>query len=350
MLDATERSEQVPPVRFGVIGAGRWGRRHIEAIRGTPNAILSGVVTASAESARRVEAELGVRAFSDYRDLLSEQGLELDVVDVVAPNSVHANIAIASLTAGHDVLLEKPMGLSVTECDAVLSAAAAARRALFIGHEYRLSPLWGRVKTEIEAGSIGDAMVVEIHLWRRSFRPGSGGWRHDEGRVGSWLLEQTVHFFDLARWYLSSHGDPTSVFARTYGRGGGSLKENVAAVVSFPGDAYAVITQTSAGAGHDQLAEVVGTRGSLRLTWSADNDQSNDAGVLLELVRDDVPTQIVVTAEASEEGDLRREIAAVVNSLRHGSAPFADGVDGRWAVRMCLAAEASARHGHVRTV
>ena len=66
----------------------------------------------------------------------------------------------------------------------------------------------------IDAGAIGDPQYALIELWRNPYRPGADGWRYDIERVGDWILEEPIHFFDLARWYFAGSGEPVSVYAR----------------------------------------------------------------------------------------------------------------------------------------
>ena len=60
----------------------------------------------------------------------------------------------------------------------------------------------------IDAGAIGEPQYALIELWRRPYRLGADGWRYDINRVGNWILEEPIHFFDLARWYFAGVGDP----------------------------------------------------------------------------------------------------------------------------------------------
>ena len=338
-----------PNIRFGLVGSGRWGACHAEAIRHTPGAELAAVAVSSPDSARRVGAELGVPAFAGWQEMLARPDLALDAVDVVAPNVLHAEIALAALEAGLHVLVEKPLATTLPDCDAIVEAGRRCGRTVAVGHELRLSPLWGRLKDEIAAGRIGRPLSCSIHLWRRSFRAGADSWRHDPSRVGSWILEEPIHYFDLARWYLADLGEPTAVYARANGRGG-ELQETVAALVSFPQGGFAAISQTTAGAEHHLLAQLVGTDASLRLVCSGASDRSETPTYRLELAREDLAVALALADAPTETGDLRRQIAALVRCLETGAAPPADGEDGRRAVRLCLAAEESARTGREITL
>ena len=335
-------------VRFGLVGSGRWGACHADAIRHTPGAELAAVAVSSPESARRAEAELGVPAVVGWQELLARPDPALDVVDVVAPNVLHAEITLAALEAGLHVLVEKPLATTLPDCDAIVAAARRRDRVVAVGHELRLSPLWGRLKHEIAAGRIGQPLSCAIHLWRRSFRGGSGGWRHDPARVGSWILEEPVHYFDLARWYLAALGEPRAVYARANGRSP-DLNETMAALVSWDGG-FAAISQTTAGAEHHLLAEVVGRDASLRVVWSGVSDRSETPTYHLELADGDAREVVPLAGTPTETGDLQEEIARVVRSVTTGEPPPADGHDGRWAVRLCLAAEESARSGREVTL
>lgn len=190
-------------VRFGLIGYGAWGQRHAKAIESTAGAELV-AVSARSETSRASSqaAHPTVPVYGDYRDLLARD--DVDIVDVVVPNYLHGPVAAAALEAGKHVLLEKPMATTAAECRDLQALAAENRRLLMLGFELRLSELWGGVKKLIDDGELGEIRYVLIELWRRPYRRGSDGWRYDIERVGDWILEEPVHFFDLARWYCAS--------------------------------------------------------------------------------------------------------------------------------------------------
>src|SRR3984893_12223409 len=192
-------------MRFGLIGYGLWGRHHAAAIAKAPGADLAAIACASEATAAAAHRDFpGVRVDIGYQGLLARR--EIDAVAVVGPNHLHAEIGVAALEAGKDVLLEKPMATTLADCDRLLAAARARGRGRAIGHELRHSAQYGRVKAMIDAGEIGTPTYAAFSLFRFPFRPGSTGWRYDVTRVGSWILEEPVHFFDFIMWYFESLG------------------------------------------------------------------------------------------------------------------------------------------------
>ena len=340
--------------RFALVGYGAWGLHHAQAIAHAPGAALTAIATRTEASRARARAEHpGVAVVADWRACLARP--DVDVVDVVVPDALHEEIAVAALEAGKHVLLEKPMATTLAGCDRILAAARAAGRVLCVGHELRLSSQWGAIRGLLDAGRLGRPMHVFVSLWRRPYRDGSDGWRYDRARVGSWLLEETVHYVDLALWYLESLGPPVSVVAagNSKGREAG-LYDNFSALVRWPDRAYAAITQTLVGFGHHQAVHVVGTAGSVRATWSAGMDRTRQAAVAVEVLegltgaeRFDIgrPRPLELAAPSGELYELEAEIAAMVEAVRTGRT-FMTGEAARRAVAVCLAADESARAGH----
>src|SRR4051794_27828243 len=198
--------------RVALAGFGAWGQMHARAVQAIPEADLVAVFCHGDASAEAAERTLpGVRRFRSYWTMLDASGF--DAVIVAVPNNLHAEYAIAALEAGAHVILEKPLGISVEECDAVLAAAGASGRQVAVNHELRVSHQWGRIRALIAAGELGRVTHQHFSLFRHAFRRGSGDWRYDRARVGSWILEELVHFVDLVLWYARDNGRPAEVHA-----------------------------------------------------------------------------------------------------------------------------------------
>jgi len=333
---------------FGLVGHGLWGAHHARAIAATPGARLAAVAERSEEgraAARQAYPEVPV--FDDYRRLL-DCG-EVDVVDVVVPSHLHFEVAKAALEAGKHVLVEKPMTLTVQHCDELLALADAEGKVLAVDHEMRLSSLWGRVKQLIDDGVAGTPQYVLLELSRFPYRLGSEGWRFDIHRVGNWILEEPIHFFDLARWYFQDVGDPVKVYARANSRQPGhpELQDNFSTVMDFSGGGFAVISQTLAAFEHHVTCKVAGTEGAIWANWSAPDARHPEPVFGLRYASGD-PDKVIEVPYASVTGEvveLRQQIESLVRCVRDGAPAVATGLDGKWAVVMCLAAQSSVDQG-----
>jgi myo-inositol 2-dehydrogenase/D-chiro-inositol 1-dehydrogenase len=335
-------------VRFGLIGFGAWGSHHARAIAESPHAELVAIAVRSPE--RQAEARQrhpSTQVVADYHQLLDRADLE--VVDVVLPSDLHFPVATDVLRSGRHLLLEKPMALRLADCEELNRLARERQRLLAIGHEFRLSSLWGKVKEMIDAGAIGEPLYALIELWRNPYRTGADGWRYQLNRVGNWILEEPIHFFDLARWYFSFAGTPTSVFARANARRPDhpELQDNFSAILNFPQGAYALISQTLSGFEHHQVAKITGTGGALWASWSGAMDRTFHPTFSLKYFDGKQTSDVSITKITGEVYELNDEIGQVAQAVRGCGAVAATGEDGLWSVKMCLKAQESVERGCV---
>ncbi len=325
--------------RFGLIGYGAWGSHHARAIAAVPDAELIAIAAHSETSCARAAADHPqAHVTADYREMLARN--DLDVVDVVVPSHLHHAVAKDVLLSGRHLLLEKPMCLDLGGCDELIALARDRGKVLAVGHELRVSSLWGRVKELIDAGAVGEPLYALIELWRRPYRPGSDGWRYDAVRVGDWILEEPIHFFDLARWYFAGVGEPVSVAASANGRRPDrpELHDNFTATVAFPKSRYAVVSQTLAAWEHHQTVKLTGTDGALWASWSGATDRTFEPTFSLKVMRGDAVEVEPITTPSGEVYELVEQVGRVAAAVRTGAAVACTGEDGRWAVALCLKA------------
>jgi myo-inositol 2-dehydrogenase/D-chiro-inositol 1-dehydrogenase len=338
----------VAAVRFGLIGYGAWGSHHARAIAQTEGAVLVAVAARSPESRAAAQAaHPAVTTHADYRELLARA--DIDVVDVVLPSDLHLEVGQAVLAAGKQLLMEKPMALSVEGCRQLDALAQAQGKLLAVGFEMRLSELWGQVQRLIAAGAVGVPRYALMALWRRPYRPGSQGWRYDIRRVGNWVLEEPVHFFDLARWYFAPLGEPLSVYAKASPQRADhpELQDNFTALVAFPQDGHVVITQTLSAFEHHQVVQLTGTDGALWASWHGALDRDLHPAASLKHFDGKQVREVPLARPTGEVYELEDEIGSMVRAMRDGGPLAATGRDGIWSVALCQAAQESIASGGV---
>ena len=333
-------------LRFGLVGHGLWGTHHARAITKTQGARLVAIAERAEEGrAAANEAYPQVDVYDNYRHLLARD--DIDVVDVVIPSHLHYEVARAALEADKHLFLEKPMVLTLEHCDDLVTLAKKKQKLLAVDHEMRVSALWGKVKQLIDDGLVGTPQYVLAELSRFPYRLGSEGWRFDINRVGNWILEEPIHFFDLARWYMGEFGQPVSVYARANSRQPDhpELQDNFTTILNFSGGGYAVVSQTLAAFEHHVTCKVTGTRGAIWANWSAPDARHPEPIFGLRYGDHNQIEEIPFENVTGEVVELEDQIAAIVRSVREGTPPPASGEDGRWSVLLCLAAKESVDTG-----
>lgn len=337
-------SSAATPVRFALAGFGAWGKFHAQSIDGNPEAQLVAITApseASREEARKLYPEAQV--FADSLEMIAQA--EFDIIDIATPSHTHREIALAAMAKGKHVLLEKPMAITLDDCKAIVAGARQYGVHLAVGHELRLSSQWGRIKEIIDTGTIGDPQYVLVELSRKPYRLGAGGWRYDQSRVGSWVLEEPIHFFDLARWYLESSGDPVELHAYANSRDPQrpTLFDNFSAMFKYANGSYAVVSQTLAAFEHHQTVKVSGTKGALWAAWSGALDRTLEPEYFLKVFDGERLETVKLEKHSGEVFELREEIAQCIEMVRSGKKPIATGLDGLWSAGLCLVAEESIR-------
>ncbi len=112
-------------VRWGIIGLGWFGEVHAEVLATSPGIELAAVCTRRPKRLADVADRFQVaRRYTDYRQMLADP--DLDVIGITTHVNDHRDIAIDALQSGKHVFLEKPMALTLSDCDQILAAAEAA--------------------------------------------------------------------------------------------------------------------------------------------------------------------------------------------------------------------------------
>jgi predicted dehydrogenase len=133
------------PIKVGVIGVGYLGRFHAEKYAHLKDTELVGVADLNEGRAQEVAEALGTRVFTDYRQLLPE----VDAVSVAVPTSVHFPVVQDALAAGCQVLVEKPISVTVAEADELVRLARERGLILMVGHLERFNSAMEELKARV---------------------------------------------------------------------------------------------------------------------------------------------------------------------------------------------------------
>ncbi len=180
-----------PALRAGIIGAGWIGRRHAETLAGRDDVVVAAVCDSDTGRAGEVAALSGARVFSDWRDMLG--GGLLDVLWVCTPPLAHAGPAVAALTAGLPVYLEKPIARTVQDAALIVAAAASGRAVCAVGYQWRAVGVLGELRAALADRTVG--FLVAQSVGGTESRP----WFLSKAAGGGNLLERGSHHIDLAR-------------------------------------------------------------------------------------------------------------------------------------------------------
>jgi myo-inositol 2-dehydrogenase/D-chiro-inositol 1-dehydrogenase len=203
----------------------------------------------------------------------------------------------------------------------------------------------------IEEGATGSAQFATIDLWRRPYRLGAEGWRYDPALVGSWILEEPIHFFDLGCWWLRESGGPVSVYARANRLPSSppGLWDNLSAIVNFESGSHLTVTQTLAAAEHHLAAKIIGEAGAALAFWDGEMDRTEHPACSLKLARDGRVAEIPI-ASSGELFELRAQLAHFARVIRGETQPAITAEEAALAVAVCEAAERSIQSGRPEAI
>jgi myo-inositol 2-dehydrogenase/D-chiro-inositol 1-dehydrogenase/scyllo-inositol 2-dehydrogenase (NAD+) len=329
----------VSQLRIVMVGAGRAGLVHAQNLtEHIPDALVVAVVDDEPDRAKSLARRVGATSYHTTLDEALEQ-TRFDAVVISTPTFTHRDFAMLAAGAGKHVFCEKPMALTVDECDDMIHAARRSEVALQIGFMRRFQDEFVEARRRIAAGDVGEPMVI------KSLTRGPGlppPWAWDLKKSNGMLAEVNSHDFDCVRWLVGS--DITRVYAETANMKGASrgvetanFYDNAVVALRFANGAVGTIDGTCpADYGYDARVEIVGSEGLLIVGDLRGQPiieaRSRDVGAITPLHR--------TWPDRFEQG-YRDEMRSFVDVALSGERPAVTGEDGRHAVSAVQAANRS---------
>ena len=251
-----------------LIGCGRAGMIHAwNFVNRIPGAALVALADPVAEALKSASDELGVKnTYLDYHDALARG--DVDAVVVVSPTKYHHDIVLDAAAAKKHVLCEKPLAMTEAECDEMIAMCAKNSVKLQVGFMRRFDESFMAAKNMIDAGEIGDVVLVKSHT-RGPSTPQP--WMYDIHKSNGPLAEVNSHDIDTLRWFTGSEFKSLYAIGSNYRcpeatRDFPDFYDNVLLSASFANGAQGCIDGAQGvGYGYDAETEVLGTKGVIRV-------------------------------------------------------------------------------------
>lgn len=329
-------------LKVGILGAGFMGGTHARAFAKQPQVQIVGISSQSADKAARLAAEVGAQPFTDAMALATRP--EIDAISITLPTHLHQDYAVAALNAGKHVLVEKPMALTIDECDTMIEAARKNNRTLMVAHVLRFWPEYVALADFLQAGQLGRPLSVTAS--RLSTRPNWGEWFANPDWTGGAVLDLHIHDLDILNWLF---GPPQTIYAQGL-RGPAGGWDHMLTVADYNGVKAFVEGSVLLPAGYPftMTLWVLCEYGSVEFTFRAGGTgvetgtSSGTSLVVYEAGREPRPLPV-----AAGDG-YERQVAHFVESLRQGRPPDQGTAgQGRLAVLAALAVRLSLETGQV---
>jgi len=326
------------PVRVCLVGAGRAGKVHANSLSNhIPAGELVSVVDPVPEALNSTGDEFGVHARFESLEVALEWG-KFDAVVITTPTHTHKPLAVMAAEAAKHIFLEKPMALTLAECDEIIAAVEGEGVFVQIGFMRRFDPDFVVAFERIQAGEIGRPMIIKSLTHGPNLPP---PWSRDL-ESGGILAEVSSHDFDCVRWMMGSNLE--RVYAETAnfkGEARGvdvpSFYDNVLVNIRFESGGLGCISGICpCEYGYDARVEIVGERGIMQI-----GEMKGQAVVVCTDRNQGLITPICRLWPERFAWGYIREMEHFIHCIETDTPPTVDGIDGRWAVAGVLASAKS---------
>lgn len=339
---------QAADIGVCVIGSGRAGMIHaVNFAKNVPGARIAAMVDPDRETLDSACARLGgVPGYASHTQALEDKAV--DALVVVSPTKFHRDIVLDAAHAGKHVLCEKPMAMTVDECDDMIEAANKNNVILQIGFMRRFDAGFMRAKRIVEEGEIGDVVMVRSNTRGPSVpQP----WMYDIKKSNGPLAEVNSHDIDTLRWFAESE------FKTIYAVGGNyrcpdaraefpDFYDNVIVAATFANNIQGMMDGAQGvGYAYDARVEILGTKGCIFI------GKLNDEAVMTCTAETKSGrTPLVDSWRTLFKTAYLNENIAFIDSIRTGAPPRVSGHDGKMAVKVVNAGNTSIAEKRIVTL
>lgn len=323
------------PIRICMIGAGRVGKNHSRAIS---RHIAGGKIVALVDPMMQVREEtaleFGIENQFDTLEIALEKA-DFEAVIITTPTPTHLSLTALAAENKKHVFLEKPMALNLQECDEINKVVEKNSVLLQLGFMRRFDPEFVAAAQRIEAGEIGQPMMIKSNTHGPGLPP---PWARDLRTSNGMLAEVNSHDWDTTRWLMGSNYQRVYTEVANFKGAANNVDapnfyDNVLVNIKFESGGLGLISGICpCGYGYDARVEIVGDKGIMQIGELKGQSivvcTNRDQGLISPIFR---------TWPERFEWAYINELQHFIASIQTETTPRAGGIEGRWAVAGVLA-------------
>ncbi len=253
-------------IKFAVVGCGHIGKRHAEMIRRNDESELIAMCDIRSREETGIESTI---PFYNSIESMLQSNPDVDVVSICTPNGLHAEHTLKALDNKKHVVIEKPMALSVADCEKIIFKALQVSRQVFCVMQNRYSPPSVWIKEVVEKNVLGKIFLVELNCyWNRDDRYYSGkNWKGSSDLDGGTLFTQFSHFIDIMYWLFGDITDIKAAFADFNHRNTTAFEDSGVVSFSFVNGGMGSLNYSTAvwDKNLESSITIIGEKGSVKI-------------------------------------------------------------------------------------
>lgn len=339
-------------MKYALIGCGRIATNHIKAVlnNGLELVAVCDILPERMQvllEKHGLESDESIARYTDYKQLLAEHP-ELELVAIATESGLHAEIALACIDAGVNVIIEKPMAMSMDDAEEIIHRSEAKRVAVCACHQNRFNVAVQKTRQALEAGRFGTLSHGSIHVrWNRNKAyyeqaPWRGTWAQD----GGCLMNQCIHGIDLLRWMMGNEVDEVYGVTKQQFHDYLEAEDIGMAVIKFKNGAVATVEGTT-NVYPKNLEETLclfGKTGTVKIGGTSTNNL--DVWEFADETEEDAANKGLEEQTSNVYGNGHTSLYAdMIDAVKNHRKPYVDAVAGRNALELVLAIYKSCKTG-----
>lgn len=337
-------------IGFAILGAGMVAKYHAAAIADNPEAKLIAVCSRSEKNAKELADKYSAVYYADYKEMLKKE--DIDVVNICTPSGLHAEQGIMAIEYGKNVLVEKPIDISLKKADALIRKAKEKNKKLAVVFQGRFLENAIKIKKEIEKGKFGKLVLASANIkwYRHQEYYDKGDWRGTLALDGGGaLMNQGIHGVDLLQWFA---GDVEKIVgvSGTLAHKRIEVEDVALAILKFKNGALGtIIASTACFPGFPTEHHIHGEKGTAIinqdgkiLRWDFMEREEEDKKIISSTDKEGVDRSDPGATLGKKHNPV---ISDIIRAIKEDIEPEVNGEEGRKSLEIVLAIYKSAKEG-----